>query len=478
MLEDIFQERLKKLDSLREHGIDPYPSGPFDKEKISEVIQRPVEAAARIAGRVMLFRPMGNIAFAQLQDESGRIQVVFKKNILGEKFKFWIAHLDIGDIIGVAGTRINTNTGEISVQPDEVVMLAKNLHPLPDKHKGLLDDEKRLRQRYLDILLNPEVQDMIYKKDRFWNSVRRFLKDRDFIEVQTPALETTPGGGDARPFITHHNALDVDVKLRISMGELWQKRLMVAGLHKTFEIGRQFRNEGMDAEHLQDYDQMEFYWAYANYESGMQLVKELFRYVAQETFGTQQFSMRGFEIDLAAEWGTYDYVPTIKEFTGIDVFEATLEEMEARLGELHQEYDRAGFNRSRAMDNLWKYCRKKIAGPAFLINEPVEISPLAKRSRRDPRVVERFHVIIGGSELGNGYSELNDPVDQAQRFAEQQRLREAGDEEAQMPDNDFVEALEYAMPPTVGFGMSERVFAFFMDKSMRECQIFPLMKPR
>jgi lysyl-tRNA synthetase class 2 len=474
----MYEERVKKLISLREHGIEPYPSGPFEKERISEVLERPVSAPARIAGRVMLFRIMGNISFAHLQDESGRIQIVFNKRNLGDKYKFWMAHLDVGDIIGVSGARFNTNKGEISVLADELTMLAKNLRPLPDKHKGLQDEEKRFRHRYLDILLNPEVQDMILKKDRFWNSVRKFLKDRDFVEVQTPALELTPGGGDARPFITHHNALDIDVKLRISMGELWQKRLMVAGLHKTFEIGRQFRNEGMDAEHLRDYDQMEFYWSYANYQSGMELVRELFRYVAGETFGTLQFSIRGFDVNLADEWRTYDYAPTIKEFTGVDIFSASLEEMEKRIQELNQEYDREGFNRARATDTLWKYCRRRIGGPGFLVNEPVEISPLAKRSAADPRLVERFHVIIGGSELGNGYSELNDPIDQANRFMEQQKLREAGDEEAQMADHDFVEALEYGMPPTVGFGMSERVFAFFMNKSMRECQIFPLMKPK
>ena len=357
-------------------------------------------------------------------------------------------------------------------------MLSKALRPLPDKWKGLQDDEKRLRQRYLDILLNPDVREMIYKKDKFWNAVRFFMKARHFVEVQTPVLEVTPGGGDARPFLTHHNALDLELKLRISMGELWQKRLMVAGFEKTFEIGRQFRNEGMDAEHLQDYEQMEFYWAYANFEWGMELVRELFLYVARETFGTLQFHIGDFDVDLDAEWGRFDYAQTIREHTGIDIFDASLETMTARLDQIGVAFQRKGFNRSRAIDNLWKYCRKRISGPGFLVNEPVEISPLAKKSPDDPRVVQRFHVILAGSELGNGYSELNDPLDQAERFAAQQKLRDEGDEEAQSADQDFVEALEYGMPPTVGFGMSERVFAFLMNLSMRDCQIFPLVRPR
>ena len=426
----------------------------------------------------MLFRLMGNIAFATLQDEGERIQIVFNKRVLGDSYKFWMKHLDSGDIIGAVGSRFDTQKGEKSLLVSEISLLAKSLRPLPDKHKGLRDEEKRLRQRYLDILLNPDVLDMVFKKDRFWNSTRSFLKERGFVEVQTPALELAAGGADARPFIAHHNALDIDVKLRISMGELWQKRLMVAGINKTFEIGRQFRNEGMDAEHLQDYDQMEFYCAYANYEQGMELVREMFRYVAQETFGTRQFRVGDFDVNLDAEWLRYDYSSTVLERTGVDISKAPLEEMATRLLELHQSIDKTGFNRARAIDSLWKYCRKKIGGPAFLVNEPIEISPLAKRSACHPGVVERFHVLIGGSELGNGYSELNDPIDQAHRFAEQQELRAQGDEEAQPPDADFVEALEYGMPPTVGFGMSERVFAFFMNKTVRECQIFPLMKPK
>lgn len=478
MLKDIKEARLKKLENFKKIGIDPFPAGPFEKEDIGQVIKKDLGQKVKIAGRIMLFRLMGNIAFLKLLDESGSIQVVINKKEFEGDYKFWTKNLDRGDFVGVEGERFDTQKGEKSVLAKRITLLAKSLRPLPDKHKALKNEETRLRKRYLDILLNPEVKEMIYKRDRFWNAIRSFLQRRGFVEVQTPVLETTPGGADAQPFITHHNALDLDVYLRISTGELWQKRLMVAGLEKTFEIGRQFRNEGMDSEHLQDYVQMEFYWAYANYQKGMELVKELYRFVAKETFGTLKFKIRNFEIDLAKEWEEYDYIETVEKMTGVNVLTAKTSEIEKKLKELGVEYDSKGFNRARAVDNLWKYCRKKIAGPGFLVNEPLEVSPLAKRKEDNPDLVERFHVIIAGSELGNGYSELNDPIDQEERFKKQQQLRDAGDEEAQFHDKDFVEALEYGMPPTCGFGMSERVFAFFMNKTARECQIFPLIKPK
>jgi len=298
------------------------------------------------------------------------------------------------------------------------------------------------------------------------------------LEVETPVLENTTGGADARPFITHHHALDIDVYLRISAGELWQKRLMVAGLEKTFEIGRIFRNEGISAEHAQDYTQMEFYWAYANYEDGMKLVKKLYQYVAKETFGALRFKIGEWEVDLGGKWQKYDFVKTIKKYTGLDVLKASTEQIRQKLNELKIEYDESGFNLTRAVDNLWKYCRKNIAGPGFLVNVPVIMEPLAKRDEKNPSIVQRFQVILAGSEMGKGYSELNDPLDQAERFAAQQKLREAGDEEAQMFDHEFVEALEYGMPPTCGFGVSERLFSFLADKSIRDCQIFPLLRPK
>jgi lysyl-tRNA synthetase class 2 len=308
--------------------------------------------------------------------------------------------------------------------------------------------------------------------------MREFLIGEGFLEVETPVLENTAGGADASPFITHHNALDIDVYLRISMGELWQKRLMVAGFEKTFEIGRQFRNEGMSAEHLQDYTQMEFYWAYTDYKKGMEFVEKFYKHVVQEALGTLKFSVGKFDIDLGNKWETYDYRETIRKMTGIDIMKTNISEIEKKLKELKIDYDKKGFNITRAIDNLWKYCRKSIGGPGFLINVPVVMEPLAKRIEGNEGFVQRFQVILGGSEMGKGYSELNDPIDQAERFAEQQKLRDEGDDEAQMEDNDFVEAMEYGMPPTFGFGVSERLFSFLMNRPARECQIFPLMKPK
>ncbi len=478
MLEQIREDKIKKLENFKNQGIDPYPSGPFDKESLLDVLKKRVGEKTKVAGRVMLFRDMGNITFMHIQDESGRMQIVLNKKEFKGDYKLWTKNLDIGDFVSVDGERFDTKKGEKSVLAKEMTLLAKSILPLPDKFKGLEDEDERLRKRYLDILFNEDVKQLVYKRDMFWSSIRSFMKKKGFVEVQTPVLETTPGGADAQPFVTHHNALDMEVYLRISMGELWQKRLMVAGMEKTFEIGRQFRNEGMDSEHLQDYEQMEFYWAYANFERGMDLVAELYRHVAHETFGTQKFKIRDFDIDLSKKWERYDYVETIKKMTKVDVLKADIKEIEEKLQELGIEYDKKGFNITRAIDNLWKHCRKQIAGPGFLINEPITISPLAKRKKDNPELVERFHVIIAGSELGNGYSELNDPIDQEKRFAEQQKLRDEGDKEAQFHDKDFVEALEYGMPPTCGFGMSERVFSFLMDKTARECQIFPLMKPR
>ena len=478
------QDRLDKLAKIKEAGLNPYPAKTNRDTLVGKVLANFDELNASqnqitLAGRLRSAREHGNISFADLEDKSGNLQLVFSKNELGdEAYKNWLKFIDNSDFIEAIGAVFITKAGEKSLLVKSWRLLTKALRSIPDAHFGLKNEEEKFRKRYLDIILNPEVRDMIIKRDKFWNAVRAFLKSRDFIEVETPALETLAGGADARPFVTHHNALDMDVFLRISMGELWQKKLMVAGLEKTFEIGRQFRNEGMDAEHLQDYTQMEFYYGYADYEMGMALVEEMYKYVAQETFGTLKFTIGEFEVDLAKPWERYDYKDTVLKYTGIDILTATQVEMENKLRELGVPYDKQGFNITRAIDNLWKFCRKQIAGPGFLVGVPITVSPLAKRDDNNPALAQRFQPIIAGSELGNGYSELNDPVDQLERFNEQQKLKDAGDEEAQGKDEDFVEALEYGMPPTCGYGMSERVFSFLMNKTSRECQIFPLMKPR
>ena len=482
-LQEIRNNRLEKLKILKGKGVNPYPAVSNREYSLSEAVNNFEKLSKKenlvLAGRIMAVRPQGGLLFFNINDGTALFQGLLKKDEMDESvFDLFFQTVDIGDFAEVSGSLFVTKRNEKTIKVKNWKMLSKSLRPLPEKWHGLQDEEERLRRRYLDIMFNPEVKEMVQKKSKFWSSIREFMVQKDFMEVETPVLENTTGGADARPFITHHNALDIDVYLRISTGELWQKRLMVAGFPKTFEIGRQFRNEGMDAEHLQDYTQMEFYFAYADYKDGMKLVEELYKYVAEKTFGVLKFKIKDFEIDLGGKWETYDYSEIIKKKTGIDVLSTNLEEVEKKLRDLKVEYSREGFNMNRGIDNLWKYCRKQIVGPGFLIGLPVEVSPLAKRDESNPKLVQRFQPIIAGSEIGNGYSELNDPIDQAERFVEQAKLREEGDEEAQMNDQEFVEALEYGMPPTCGFGVSERLFSFLMNKPARECQIFPLLKPK
>ncbi len=483
-IDELRKTRIEKLKKLEAAGILAYPAKTNRTHTIAEALKnfsKFTKSKKRITltGRIMAQRGHGGATFLDINDGSGKIQAIIKTDKIGEKgYKFFLDVFDIGDFVEIKGTLFETQRGEKTIEAEDYKMLTKSLLPLPEKWHGLQDVEERLRKRYLDIIFNPEVKDMIQKRTVFWASMREFLIKKGFLEVETPVLETVPGGADARPFITHHNALDMDIYLRISMGELWQKKLMVAGFEKTFEIGRQFRNEGIDSEHLQDYTQMEFYWAYADYEQGMELVEEMYKYVAKKTFGTLKFKIKNFEIDFGKKWEKYDYVSTIAKYTGVNINEASLLEIEKVLQKLKIDYDKKGFNITRAIDNLWKHCRKNIAGPGFLINVPIVMEPLAKKMETNSKFVQRFQVILAGSENGKGYSELNDPIDQAERFQDQQKLRDKGDQEAQRYDKDFIEALEYGMPPTCGFGVSERLFSFLMDKPSRDCQIFPLMKPR
>ena len=486
-LEEIRQERLKKLALLKEKGISAYPSKVKCDYSLKDVKATFKELEEKklplsLAGRVMAVRGQGAIQFLVLSDGSGSFQAVLKRDVLGEmKMDFFGQVVDIGDYVSVTGNLMTTQRGEESIEVTDWSMAAKSLRPLPEKWHGLQDPEEKLRLRYLDLMFDQDLKDLFVKRSKFWNAIRMFLLNEGFIEVETPVLEVTTGGADARPFKTHHNALDIDVFLRISAGELWQKRLMVAGYGKVFEIGRIFRNEGMSPEHAQDYTQLEFYQAFADFHDGMSLVERMYKHVAQETFGTLKFTIRGFEVDLAEPWLRYDYVETIKRITEVDIKTATLEEIEAALKRLKVEYDKKGWNKIRATDTLWKHCRKQLGGPGFLINVPVEMSPLAKlasNAQSGVKVVEQFQPIIAGSEVGKGYSELNDPIDQAARFQAQQDMRDAGDDEAQMYDHDFVEALEHGMPPTCGFGVSERLFAFLAGKPIREAQLFPLLKPK
>lgn len=479
MNKDILIAKLEKLANIKKAGIDPYPEKTNRSFTNNDALKKfsSIKKSIYLVGRIRSMREMGNVSFAHIQDETGKIQIFLsKENIGNEKYKFFIKNIDIGDFIEVKGNLFKTKSGEKTLKVEKWKILSKALKPLPSEWYGFKDEDNRHRYRYLDILFNPDVKEIIQKKAVFWSAVREFHLKNGFMEVETPVLENTTGGADARPFVTHHNALDLDIYLRISAGELWQKRLMVAGFEKTFEIGRIFRNEGISTEHLQDYTQCEAYWAYSNMEEMYKFLQNCYKFVAKKTFGTLKFNIRGFKVDLGKKWPLIDYALEIKNQTKIDIWNATDKEIVKKLNELKINFD--SNNIERMIDNLWKYCRKKIAGPAILINHPKKISPLAKSDNKNKDIVKRFQFIIAGSEIGQGYSELNDPIDQKERFQAQQKLRDQGDEEAQMEDAEFIEALEYGMPPTSGHGFSERLFSFLADKSIKECQTFPLTRPK
>jgi len=478
--------RLEKMKKLQEMGIDPFGNKfmpTHDSQSLKddystcskeELIEKDLHVS--IAGRIMTKRGKGKTGFAHIQDFGGQIQIYARKDILSE-LEFEIFNkADIGDIIGIEGELFRTETGELSIKAQKLHHITKSLKPLPEKYHGITDVDLRLRNRYLDIIMNSSQKELFIKKQVFWSTIRAFLLERGFLEVETPVLEVTSGGAAATPFKTHHNALDMDVYLRISMGELWQKKLLVAGYEKTFEIGRQFRNEGISNEHLQDYTQMEFYWAYADCQDGMQMIKELYRKTIKSVLGSSKFVSRGFEIDIDDEWEIYDFETIIQKETGISIYETDIGTIKKKLDSLNVSYS-PDLSYWRLVDVLWKVVRKELSGPGFLVGQPVELNPLPKRLKNDPRKVDQVQIILAGSELGNGYSELNDPLDLEQRFNEQRIMGESGDTDAHNHDQDFIEALKYGMPPAFGFGVSERLFSFIMDKPIRECVFFPLMKP-
>lgn len=474
------EQRLEKISTLRELGINPYPSQAKKEYDNQYVIDHFFDLDGKIvsgAGRLMSWREHGKIMFGDVIDQTGKLQVYVRIDDLEQDltngYLGWeeLSLIDVGDFIQVEGEVTKTESGEISILAKHIKLLSKSLRPLPEK---LENKEERYRRRYLDLVVNPERRELFERKAKFWASHRGFMSKHGFIEIEVPVLEHVPGGADAAPFITHHNALDSDFYLRIST-ELYQKRLIGAGFEKIYTLGPNFRNEGISEQHAQEFYQIEWYWAYANYRDNMKFVQDIIRYVAQEVYGKTKFTTRGYTFDLADDWKEIDYVEIIKETFGVDVFKTSSEEILAILKKNSIELP-GGINRNRLIDNLWKLIRQNVSGPAFLVNEPTFMSPLAKTRENDPRITERFHVLIGGSENGNGYSEINNPLDQFERFAEQQKMRDAGDDEAQMMDIDYVEMLEYGMPPTTGYGHSERLFWFFEDITAREGALFPMMK--
>ncbi len=475
--------RLDKVKTLRELGIDPYPAKSNKEYSNSYVLEKFDELEGKtvtLAGRLMSWREHGKLVFGDLVDASAKIQIYIKEDEISntnpkeEILGFNDLNLvDIGDIVEVTGKLTKTQRGEKSILVKKLRMLVKTLRPLPT---NLEDKEERFRRRYVDMQVHPEVRERFERRAEFWQAHREFFNSRGFFEVNIPVLEHVPGGGDAVPFTTHMNAIDQDFFLRISH-ELPLKRLIGGGFEKVYDIGARFRNEGLSDEHLPEHVAMEFYWAYADWKDGMEFIQELYNYILKRVYGDKKiFKIREFEVNFSKKWETIDFNQIMQKTYGIkDVYTITLEEVKKLLTENNIKFDRS-INIARGVDSLWKRVRKTISGPAFLINHPKYLSPLQKPSVQNPLMVERFQPIIAGSELGNGWSEVNDAVDQYERFAEQQKLRDAGDAEAQWLDIDYVEMLEYGMAPTFGYGHSERVFWFLENITAREGVPFPQLK--
>jgi len=478
-------ERLKKVESLKKIGINPYPSISERKNYIKDIIKNFDNFNNKesiIVGRLVSIREHGSLKFYNIQDFTGKIQIILKKDYLSKlninkQLLGWneLKYLDIGDFIQVKGKVLKSKTNEISINANEVKILTKSIRPLPDKWEGIKDIELKYRKRYLDLIVNKGTKDLFIRKSKYWQANRDFMNNEGFIEMNTPILEHVTGGADAKPFITHHDALDEDFYLRISP-ELYLKRLIGGGYEKVYTIGPCFRNEGIDDEHLQEFYTNEWYWAYADYRKNMELAKNLYLHIAKSIYNTTKFKKGIYEFDLSDKWIEIDYCKSIKDKFQIDILKANENEMIKIIKNNGINLEEGKLNRIRLIDNLWKLVRKDIAGPAFLINEPKITSPLAKLKQNNINITERFHIIIAGSELGNGYSELNDPIDQFERFKEQQEAREKGDKEAQMMDLDYIEMMEYGMPPLSGFGISERLFWFLEDVSAREGTLFPQTK--
>jgi lysyl-tRNA synthetase class 2 len=482
MKESILKTKLDKLKNIKDFGMGAYPEKTkrtTTNEEALDGFEKLSDKEIILAGRVKSFRPMGGSTFAHIEDGTGKIQLFLnKKNIPEEKYKLFVKNVEIGDFVEASGKLFKTKQDEKTLEVVDWEMLSKNIRPIPTEYYGLKNTEELLRKRYLDLMMNAETRDIFRKKNIFWQSVRSFLSQEGFLEIQNPVLELTPGGADAEPFTTHHNALNQDYFMRISL-ELPLKRLLVGGYEKVFEIGRVFRNEGVDREHLQEFDSMEFYWAYSDLQKGMEFSEKLFKEIVKNVVGEMTTEYEGQKIDWSKKFAVIDYFTEFKKETGIDLNDnVEIETLRKKANELKIKYEKS-YGRGKMIDTLYKKTiRKKIIQPSFLIGHPIDVSPLAKIDPENPKKVLRFQIVAGGSELCNAFSELNDPIDQKRRFMEQMKAREAGDKEAQMLDEDFVEALEYGMPPAFGMGFSERLFSFIMNKSIRETTTFPAIREK
>lgn len=484
---DLIQQRLEKLKEIRDSGIEPYPykytADTYVADingKFANVQEIPPDVHhVQLAGRVITKRDHGKIGFANIQDSTGQIQIYMNLNELGaEKYNLYKKLLDVGDIIGIEGYVFRTRRGEITIYVKDFILLSKSLRSLPEKWHGLQDKETRYRQRYVDLIVNPDVKEIFLKRTKIIQSIRDFLNNRGFIEVETPILQPIYGGAAARPFITHHNALDIDLYLRIA-DELYLKRLIVGGLDRVYEFSKNFRNEGMDKYHNPEFTLLELYQAYADYEDMMNIAEEITANAATEVLGTTKIVYQGDAIDLTPPWRRLTMVDSIKEYAGIDV--ETLSESELSVLAKQRGIELTGVRSKGTFIYAFfeALVEPNLVEPTFIIDYPIEVSPLAKKKRGDDRFVERFEPYVGGSELGNAFSELNDPIDQRQRFLEQMKHREAGDDEAHVMDDDFIRALEYGMPPTGGLGIGiDRLTMLLTDSnSIRDVIFFPQMRP-
>ena len=480
----LMQVRKEKLDNLIAEGKNPFEITKFNRTHTSADIEKHYDELegkdVTIAGRIMSKRIMGKASFCHIQDATGQIQSYVSINDLGEESYKQFKEDDIGDIIGITGFVFKTKTGEISIHAKELVLLTKSLRPLPEKFHGLKDTDLRYRQRYVDLIVNPEVKQTFEKRIKIIKEMRRILDEKGYMEVETPILQTIAGGATAKPFITHHNSLDIDMYLRVAP-ELYLKRLIVGGFDKVYEIGRNFRNEGMDIKHNPEFTNMELYAAYENMEDMMAITEELISTIAKNVLGTTKITYQGVDIDLTPSWRRVTMIDIVKEKTGVDFNEIeTDEQAQEAARKAGIEIDPIKPTRGDILAQFFdEKVEETLIQPTIVYNYPIENSPLAKKVPEDPRMTQRFELFIGGREYANAFSELNDPIDQYERFLAQVKAREAGDEEANMMDTDFVNALEYGLPPTGGLGIGlDRLIMLLTDQaSIRDILLFPTMKP-
>ncbi len=482
-LNEILQIRRSKLDEMIAAGKNPYEKDRYDVTDYSKDIKDNFEAkeetSVSLAGRIMSKRGHGKVMFLDLQDSKGRIQIFAKSNVLGEELYSELKTYDLGDIIGVKGEVFKTNAGEISVRANEIELLSKSLQILPEKFHGLKDIDLRYRQRYVDLIVNPEVKDVFIMRTKIIKAIREYFDDRGFLEVETPILGSVAGGANARPFMTHLNSLSMDMQLRIA-NELYLKRLIVGGFDKVYEMGKMFRNEGMSPKHNPEFTNIELYQAYADYKDMMELTEGVFAYVAEKVLGSTVINYQGVELDLTPPWKRIDMVDIVKEITGVDFNEINSDEAALAIAKEKGIEVQDGWTRGNVINEFFEeFCEEHIIQPTFVTGHPVEVSPLAKRNVEDPRKTDRFEAFINTWEFANAFSELNDPIDQRRRFEEQVESKKAGNEEAHPMDYDFINAIEVGLPPTggIGIGVDRMIILLTNQASIRDILLFPTMKP-